>query len=67
VRGEFDPQAVLFTAAIDLEGRIRADHPPRPSMSKPVSSASGVRLRIDSNRLSDVTRRWVADAGRHIS
>ena len=30
MRGTFDPQAVLFTAAIDLEGRIRADHPLRP-------------------------------------
>jgi transposase len=29
VRGKFDPQAVLFTAAVDLEGRVRADHPLR--------------------------------------
>lgn len=30
MRGKFDSQAVLFTAAIDLDGRIRADHPLRP-------------------------------------
>ena len=30
MRGKFDSQAVLFTAAIDLEGRIRPDHPLRP-------------------------------------
>jgi len=29
MRGKSDPQAVLFTAAIDLEQRIRADHPLR--------------------------------------
>lgn len=29
MRGKFDPQAVLFIAAIELEGRIRADHPLR--------------------------------------
>jgi transposase len=26
MRGKSDPQAVLFTAAIDLERRVRADH-----------------------------------------
>ena len=30
MRGKSDPQAVLFTAAIDLDGRIRQDHPLRP-------------------------------------
>ncbi len=30
MRGKFDPQAVVFSAAIDLEGRIRPDHPLRP-------------------------------------
>ena len=30
MRGKFDSQAVLFTAAIDREGRIRPDHPLRP-------------------------------------
>src|SRR5688500_9276725 len=30
MRGAFDPQAVLFTVAIDLETRIRPDHPLRP-------------------------------------
>ena len=30
MRGKFDPQAVLFTAAIDLDGRVRPDHPLRP-------------------------------------
>src|SRR5215831_9157768 len=29
MRGKSDPQAILFTAAIDLEQRIRADHPLR--------------------------------------
>lgn len=29
MRGKHDPQAILFTAAIDLEQRIRADHPLR--------------------------------------
>jgi transposase len=29
MRGKSDPQAVLFTVAIDLEQRIRADHPLR--------------------------------------
>jgi hypothetical protein len=29
MRGKPDPQAVLFTAAIDLELRIRPDHPLR--------------------------------------
>ena len=29
MRGKTDPQAILFTAAIDLEQRIRADHPLR--------------------------------------
>lgn len=29
MRGKFDSQAVLFTAAIDLDGRVRADHPLR--------------------------------------
>ncbi len=29
MRGKSDPQAVLFTAAIDLEQRIRPDHPLR--------------------------------------
>lgn len=29
MRGQFDSQAVLFTAAVDLETRIRADHPLR--------------------------------------
>lgn len=29
MRGKFDPQAVLFTAAIDLDGRVRSDHPRR--------------------------------------
>jgi len=30
MRGTFDPQAILFMAAIDLDGRVRADHPLRP-------------------------------------
>jgi len=30
MRGKPNPQSVLFVAAIDLEGRIRADHPLRP-------------------------------------
>jgi transposase len=29
MRGKFDPQAVMFTAAIDLEQRVRGDHPLR--------------------------------------
>lgn len=29
MRGKFDSQAILFTAAIDLEQRVRADHPLR--------------------------------------
>ncbi|SRR5688572_3302170 len=29
MRGKADPQAVLFTAAIDLETRVRPDHPLR--------------------------------------
>jgi hypothetical protein len=29
MRGKFDPQAVMFTAAIDLEQRVRAGHPLR--------------------------------------
>ena len=29
MRGKTDPQAILFTAALDLEQRIRADHPLR--------------------------------------
>ena len=29
MRGSFNPQAVLFTVAVDLENRIRADHPLR--------------------------------------
>jgi transposase len=30
MRGKFDSQAILFMAAIDLDGRVRADHPLRP-------------------------------------
>jgi hypothetical protein len=33
MRGRFDPQAVLFMAAIDLEGRVRPDHPLRAMAS----------------------------------